>query len=279
MTRQNAILRIVIFSFVIVLLLGVLLIGIGCGISVIHFSSDSNAQTISQSSVSPADYQNLEIEWASGDIYLVAADTDQITFSESGNITNQSQKMVVKENGSTLSIRYQASSVQFGFNSSPRKDLTITVPRTWNCKLLGIEAASVNIQASDLQIDELNLELASADCSFDNCSIQNVDVDAASGNLVFRGTINSLSCDAASADVTAVLTNVPKEIDFETASGEMDLTLPANAGFSVEMDTLSGGFTCEFDAASHGRHYTYGDGACRISMDGMSGNLIIRKGA
>ena len=76
--------------------------------------------------------------------------------------------------------------------------------------------------------------------------------------------------------VYAELDNVPYEIDMDTASGSVELVLPKDAGFAVNMDTMSGKFDSDFPYSSKNGVYLSGDGACRIDMSSMSGKVSIR---
>ena len=95
----------------------------------------------------------------------------------------------------------------------------------------------------------------------------------------FQGSLLRLECDAVSADITLELTNVPNTLDLDGVSGGLDVTLPAEAGFTVTMETLSGDFESDFDTTQRNGSYVSGNGRCRIDVDGMSGDVTIRKDA
>ena len=127
-----------------------------------------------------------------------------------------------------------------------------------------------------LAIREVEVDTASGACRFDHCTVDTLDVDTASGDVYFEGSLNRLDCDSASAGVQAVLDNVPNEIDMDTASGSVELVLPKDAGFVVNMDTMSGKFDSDFPYSARNGVYVTGDGACRINMSSMSGKVSIR---
>jgi len=273
--KRNAIARIVVYSLLILILLGILLTGLGISLYVADTNKEVTQHTVSENTIPADGVRALEIEWAAGNITITAADTDYISFSESGEISEQNQ-MVAIQNGDTLTLRFRRKANHFGI-SDPAKDLTITVPRDWICEDLHIEAGAVNIQADELYIRELELDLAAVDCIFERCTIGSADIDAASGRLHFDCSLETMECDAASADISAILENVPYSMQFDSVSGKVDLTLPADAGFSAEVDSLSSGFHSDFDTVFQSGRYLCGDGACRISMDGLSGDLTIRR--
>lgn len=274
--KRNAVIRIVIYSLVIVILLGLLAAGMGARMYVFSLDLDTGKYEQGSTSIPAQQLRNIEIEWASGNITIETADTDTITFQETGG-TN-AEPMVYRQNGDKLTIKYQQPKVIVGFTSSARKDLVITVPQDWVCSELSVDAASADLTVSSLTIGKVELNCASGSCDLTDCTVDELNLDCASGEIYFSGSLNSLDCDAASANVTALLRNVPNSIDFDGASGDLDMTLPANSGFSVTMDSLSGNFSSDFETYRKGGRYVCGTGACEIEVDGVSGDVIIRKG-
>lgn len=224
--------------------------------------------------------RELEIEWAAGDIKIYPSNTDQITIREDG-LTDEKYAMVVEKKGSTLEIDYcnDAFGVGFGisFGAEIKKDLTITVPRDWVCDSLEIDAASATVEVTDLTIREVDFDGASGTCDFDNCTVDELNIDTASGDVRFVGTLDILDCDAASASVYAVLKNVPHRMDMDSMSGDLELYLPDDAGFTLAMDTAAGELDTDFEIQHKDGRMVAGDGTCRISISALSGDVTIRK--
>lgn len=277
--KRNATTRIIIYSIIIVILLGILLTGLGIGFFMVNFDFDgSGYSTAEQSevSLSPSDIRNIEIEWASGKIDIQAADTDTITFYESGKY-EENQQMVWKQNGDTLIISYSKPTVHFGFFSYSDKDLKVTVPKDWHCDQLSLDVASADLSLEALSANEVDLSTASGECEFLSCTIDDLEIDTASGSIYYQGSLNTLDCDAASSDFTGEFSNVPYRIQMDSASGDLDITLQDNCGFHVTMDALSGKFYSDYPAVYTGDHYIYGNEACDIDFDGVSGSIKIRR--
>ena len=89
-----------------------------------------------------------------------------------------------------------------------------------------------------------------------------------SGDVDFTGSLNKLDWEAASANLTAVLSNVPRELELEGVSGKMDITLPSNAGFTLKMEGLSQNFTSEFETAYQNKRYVCGNGSLQDRRGG-----------
>ena len=221
--------------------------------------------------------RELEIEWAAGDILIQPGTSDRIVVKEDG-VSEDRYAMYLYQDGDTLKIRYAQSVKNFiGLNDLMEKDLTIYVPVDWHCASLDINAATATVEVNDLNIGEVDFEGASGTCEFENCTVNEIDIDTASGDVRFVGSLNILDCDAASASVFASLINVPSRLNMDMMSGDLELVLPADAGFSLQMDTMRDNFHSEFQTELKYGNYVAGDGACRINIDALSGAVTIRK--
>lgn len=281
--KRNAIVRIVVFSLLTVILIGILAVGLLAD----HFAfrdgnwgvSEIGGTVSSVGAVDAGTVSEIHIDWASGNIRIQPGDTDTISFEES-EVSKENHRMVWKHSGSKLTLQFSKDGVfstGFGTNITISKDLVITVPKNWICSELSFDVASADVEIVDLTITDVDFDGASGKCEFLNCTVDELSVDTASGNIHFSGTLNEMDCDAASADCKIEVSNVPSRIDLDSASGDLELTLPENAGFRLNLSTLSGDFNSEFPTTMSGGNYVCGDGKCRIEMDAMSGKVTIRK--
>lgn len=233
-----------------------------------------------KSTFDPSQIREIEIEWVAGNILILPSNTDIIEISES-DVSDPKYTMVWKQQGNTLSIDFTEEDdyfLTFGTNTDLSKDLTIYVPRDWQCESLELDVASANVELQELTIREMEFDGASSTCEFVDCTVNRIDVDTASGDIRFTGALDILDCDAASASVYAVLTNTPSRLAMDTMSGDLDITLPQDAGFSLSMDTMSEAFSSEFeDVTVQNGRYIRGDGSCQIRISAMSGDVTIRK--
>lgn len=271
--RSNAIVRIVIFSIVIVVLLGIL--GIGIAAEHLMFRTESGG-TASSTGTADADIvQNLSIEWAAGEITIRPADVDSITLTETG--AAEDDPMVWIQSGDTLKVASVKEEKFFHTGSIPSKDLLIEVPRDWICRELEIDTAAADLTVEYLDIGKVDFDGASGVFEFTGCTVDDIDIDTASGNIYFDGSLNFLECDAASADCEIILTNQPSRIEMDMASGDLDLTLPGSSGFTATLDALSGNLDTDFDITRTGNGFTAGNGACPIHISALSGDVFIHK--
>lgn len=284
--KTNAIVRIVLFSIAILVLAGILITGLL--IDMFRFDTSTEGQNLpvafdgltSRGAVGAEDILNLDIEWVAGSITIQPDEnTDQINISETGT-DNEKYAMVYFKSGNTLSIRYCKESIKFpsfGINVNISKDLVITVPAGWICNELSIETASADLNIHDMQINQVDFDGASGDCRFENCTVDEFSMDSASGNVDFSGILYSMDFDGASADCRISVSNIPNEIDIDSASGDLELYLPENCGFTCTLSSMSGDFESDFETASRKGSHIHGDGSCHITVDDMSGNVRIYK--
>lgn len=291
--KTNAIVRIVILSIVFFVLLGILLAGIGLkGFlemkdtdirwEASHSPSASDGREMAEVSAASSDICEIEIQWVLGTITVQAGDVERVTYQETA-VSESKYEMVVSTSSDELKIQYCRENAglsisMFGTEIDVIKDLTITVPRDTILESLEIEAASAEVIIHGLTIDEVSLDTASGKCELDGCRIGELDVDTASGDIRFKGTLEVLDFDAASARFEGSFDNTPRRIKVDSMSGDIDITLPSDAGFTVSVDAMSSEVSSDFETTMRNGEYICGDGTCRIEFSGMSGDLFIRKG-
>lgn len=300
--KTNAIIRIVIWSLVIIVLcsvMGSLMFGpslfrpryepaVTSPLTDEEDGRSGNGGSISANSqegvsVNASDIRKISISWAAGDIRIIAADDiQQIRFSEE-SVSDSRYQMVYKVSRDELKIQFCQDSIKFpslGVSVDISKDLFIEVPASWVCQELEIDAAAADLTVENLMIRDVDFDGAAGICDFRNCTIGTLDLDTASGDVTFAGSLNALDFDAASASFTGVFTEVPDRIDMDGMSGDLELTLPENAGFTVTMDGMSSHFRSDFSYSQKSSGtYICGDGSCDINIDAMSSDVYIRKSA
>ena len=227
-----------------------------------------------------ASIRDMEIEWAAGSIRIQPMEITEIRISEEG-VNQDAHPMVWNVRNGQLNIQYSKNTDHsFGMGlllGEHSKNLVIQVPREWQCDSLEIDAASASLEVNDLTIREMEFDGASGTCIFNNCTVEALELDTASGDVRFTGDLTQLDCDSASANILLELSNVPKSIDLDTASGDLCVVLPADAGFTVNMETMSGNFKSDFTTTNRNGSYVAGNGRCRIDVDAMSGDVTVSK--
>ena len=277
--KRNAIVRIVLFSILALSLVGVLIGGIAFkrytapGIIV---RGTTEAPVVSRNHFNAEEIDRLNIDWAAGKIVILPVEGSEIAVTE--ELLGEEDEMVLKLDGSTLYVEYAENAVSLNFGSINKKNLYITVPQDWVCKELDIDAASATVQAERLTIQKAASSTASGSHTFRDCKVERLTLETVSGDLDYSGTLDKLDFGGVSAQADVVVTNFPKSIDVETVSGDVNLTLPKECGFTLEKDTVSGLFSSELETRKENGKYVYGDGQCKIDVEGVSASITIRKG-
>ncbi|MDO5401120.1 MAG: DUF4097 family beta strand repeat-containing protein [Eubacteriales bacterium] len=284
--KNNAIIRICIYSLLLLLLLAVLLWGLN-GFSLFHHwvegGPDSHAEyapqrldgTSDAATFSPAEVSALDIDWAAGDICIQKDDTDLIRIAEDS--AGGAEPMSVTLKSGDLHIEYaQRRNRWFGFGSMTDKNLTITVPRDFDLSELDLDVASCNVTVSDMTIGELDFDGADGDLILEGCTIGELDFDGASGDVVFTGSLDVLDMDGASTDFEGIFTNCPAVLTMDGMSGKLDVTLPRDSGFTAKVDGMSCNFESDLPVKTQNGAYVCGDGRCKITAEGMSMDVTVR---
>lgn len=274
--KGKAIARIVLFSMIALVLLCVLLAGLGLS----SFAKPVSPQVVSVQSTgsehefSPGEVNALFISWASGDIDIQPADQDTVTVIEE---RSGGSSMVVRHLGSTLEIEAGGSKWGLVFGKSNQKNLTVRVPRDWLCQSLEIGGAAADIRVDGLPITNVVLNTASVNCVFTDCAVEKMQMNTASSDLDYSGVLKRLELKGASADCNLRLSDAPAAIGMNTASGDLNLTLPDNCGFTLNRSSLSGAFQSDFATTTENDRIVCGDGACQITFSSFSGDINIRR--
>lgn len=280
--KRNAIVRICIYSLLILVLLGLLagFLFMPRGFAWTHrngASTELAADTVQ--TLSPDEVSSISIEWALGDIIVNASDNAKfVAFHEEKSPS--AKPLVYDVRGGQLNIQFwEGKNSGFGnLNNASSKDLFITVPKDFDLRELELDMASGKVKLEGLTMGELDFDGADVDMTLDACTVRSMDVDAASGEIKFDGALDELNMDSASASFEGTFRNHPRSIDMDGMSNDLDITLPEDCGFTVTIDGMSNRFTSDYSTTSRNGAHVYGDGSCRIDVDGMSGSVIIRKG-
>lgn len=252
--KANAITRIVLYSVAALVLLGILIAGIAAS----GLTQASDGITVNyEASVEAEPAERIEIDWACGSVVVKAEAVDRIIFRETAS-TDIEHHMTYSFVNGTLKLDYGVKSVIFGFNDLQEKHLVVVVPLDWVGKSIEIDGASLGITLTGLTVGELELDGASCD-------------------LHFSGSVDEVSIDGASADVTLNCINRVSSIEVDGASCKLELILPKDCGYRVRMEGLSCNFHSDLEGVAQNGTYTYGDQCCKVNVDGISCDVTVKE--
>lgn len=308
--KKSAVARIVIWSVVAVLLIGILLgslifvkkdnvsiFNLG-NYEVYEYDNESKYSVGNSESVS-ADFNTINVDWISGSVNLIPYDGDTVKIEET-SIENIEEKYelrwLVKAN--TLTIKPCASIG--GWNLSveiPTKELYIYLPAKLAETLnkVVIEAASAEVNITGITSTGISTDTASGDTWIEKCNVtdlnienvsgyvnctelsaEKIDAETVSGNVEIMGIVKELDVESVSGTVYYCSSSaVLDRADISTVSGEIKLQLPDNDGFNVRFDSVSGKIISDFPLTINGNNNTYGNGTRNYDLETVSGNVYI----
>lgn len=119
------------------------------------------------------------------------------------------------------------------------KELVITVPKDWNCQNMKLQCTGMTISIMGISVG--SLELSGADCA-----------------LTISGSLENLNITGNRCT--------------------LDLTLPKDRGFQVEVDRIHNTFQSDLlGIRFEGNKYTFGDQYCKIKVEGMSCEIFVNQ--
>ena len=306
--KKTAIARIVIWSVVALALTGIL-------IGTLIFNESINAPiffgekhgykynneseyTIGASDLPTETFTNVNINWISGNVFVLAYDGDTVKIEETSTDDIEEKyalRWCVKEN--TLYIKSCKSTNSWNLaNKIPKKDLFLYIPDNLAITMnkISVDTASACISITGITANQIDTTTASGDTWLEKCdaieiNIENVsgyvnltetnsekiDAETVSGNVEIMGTVEELSADSVSGTVLLSTGEAPQSAEISTVSGEIKFTIPENDGFYIDFDSVSGKVTSEFPLIINNSKQTYGNGTRNYDFETVSGNVYI----
>lgn len=248
--RRNAIVRIIIYSVLLLVLTLILIVAIAPDFWMKQLASGDNVATEGRA---PATVRRLEIDWAGGSVTIKKGTDKDIWFYESAP-DGCRYNMHYEQNEYTLSIQYRKGAIVIG--KMPAKDLVIQVPQDWGCEELEIDGAGLDITIEDVDLHTLELDGAGCTLSYSG-SVIYVDVDGA-------GTTLELNC-----------AGKPEQIDIDGMGCELNLKLPTDCGFSVNSSGLGCTLNTDLSFEEKNGRKVHGNGECAIEVNGLGCSVTI----
>lgn len=257
--KSSAIARIITWTLVAILLTGILVCGLfsrsffNFGF---NFGFHSGRYTHGPATIDASQIDEVEVEWVSGSVTITQG--QDISFKETSNRQlDEEDQLGYRIDGRKLII--VQTDRNYWFRSAPSKDLQLTLPPS---------------------LYELSMEAVSADVTMDGLfTINTVDLETVSGRVQITGlSCNEIALDTVSGrmDYTVGAT-APRKVEVDAVSADVTLYWPEDAGFTAEIDAVSGSLSSDFSTVSTKGHMVYGNGACEIECDSVSGDLTILK--
>lgn len=286
--KSHIIMRIILWSITTLILIAILIYGI-MGHSSSFFGGSFSLgnsfyryKNADQYSAGPAeltdtDIQSIEINWLSGSVTISAYDGDTLQILEDDDYP-EDQKVRYLVQNQKLIIQYcKASSGWQFFRKMPDKQLTLLIPSSMASKLhsLNIEAVSADCEITGIAAEACDFETVSGNINTTQLQAGVLDAETVSGRMDLSGQYTALNLESVSGRLNVISDTAPIEIDAETVSGDIDITIPDERGFTASFDTVSGSKNCGFAAASRKEDLIYGDGSAEYDFETVSGDISL----
>ncbi len=311
--KKSAIARIVIWSVVALILTGLLISALvipqkGFWTSLFNssifdsfryetYTYDNENEYIAGSSVVISEQiTNIDVDWISGSVKIIANDSDKIKFEESASDPiEEKYQLRYRVKGDTLYIKPCKS--MRTLNKIPYKDLEIYIPYDLASAMheIDIETASAEISLTEITAKELELSTASGGVWLEKCSAVDINLENVSGyinltetnadkvdaefvssDIEIMGTVGRLRVKSVSGNVYLDSDTAPNSVDISTVSGNIKFEIPENDGFSIEFDSVSGKITSDFALTLNKGTQIYGNGSRDYEFETVSGDVSVK---
>lgn len=240
---------------------------------------------------------SLNIDWLLGSVCVMTGG-DTVGFSETCDTelgSSEQLRYLVKDG--TLYIKFcSPRSGSAILAKLPEKALTVTLPEGLAAGVCRVDSVSASVDLSGLNAGLLEVSATSASISLSGCSALSAKLTSVSGSITAAGvTCNSLAtkCVSGAVSVSGEVESVahygtsgtaafsldvcPKDASIETVSGTIHLMIPDGSGFTADVSSVSGGFSCDFEHTRQKNHIVAGDGSAAFTLESTSGNITIDK--
>ncbi len=305
--KKSALARIIIYSVITALLVGVLVYGINSNgdinnvfkISTKSYDESGYSKSTSQKiEYNQNEVKAIDIDWTAGKVTITndpKATKVTVIESASSKLDDDNSLRYKLENDGTLSIKYKKSEWDFSFkDSNISKQLNVVLPSSIyekidvdtvsaTCEIDGVKTKDLCIDSTSGIIAVKNTQTSLVDCeaisgnmSFDKTNVKKLDCDNTSGKISFDGSVESeIDIDTTSGSVDITSTKCPNKIDTNSVSGSVDINLPKDSQFTAEVSNIGGSFSSNFNTIKNDNNYVCGNGSAEFSFDSVSGGITI----
>lgn len=287
MNKRNAICRIIIFSLLIGGLLTLLIFGIQKGSFplVFHLGGMEQYANASQYKTGNASLEadalkRLKINWLDGTIQVLPYEGEHIVIEETSSGTlDKKEQLHYYWKQNTLIIQYRENSFFSFGKSSNNKNLTVRIPTKLCGELseLSIDCTSSEVHLNGLHTNILKLDSVSGNFTATDMFVaKDGSLNTVSGNINVSGEIQKMDVDTVSGDCRLTSAISPRELEFDSTSGDIFLQIPESSDFTFEFDSVSGDMNSHFSTIQKEDFYLCGKGTAQYEADTVSGDITIQ---
>lgn len=283
--KTSAIIRIIIYSLLIVILSGILVFGItseGLSWNMISFNIGSssgllrNGTQANSMSFEANDIEEIVVLWVNGEVAIASSDKNTISYETTNDHTDL--PTVYKLENGRLTIGFTNKTGSFG--NTGGKSLTLSLPQNWAGKYLRVDSVSADVNVKNIaNLSKAKFDNVSGEIHLVNFICEEMEISTVSGHMNLYCHFNEAKIDAVSANCTITLlgNTSPEALSFNSVSGNFELSIPNGCGFDLELDGLKKELETDMKYEKKGEHYicTGVLGTCDLDVDTVSGHVKI----
>lgn len=305
--RKSARNRIIVWSIVSVLLIGLLTVGIigirnygALNFKLFSFSNDDlDKMSTGSAEFDKNEVKSIDINWTSGTVDIKNSNTDKVEISENASYDKDDDnamrwslddgKLKIYDSKNAFGFHW------FSFSMSPKK-LTVTLPEGISLDEFDVSSASADFTAESINADTFDIETASGKITIDSFEgkkaeintasgtidlnrvlADDVDIETISGECTVTGKIEKLNVSGVSSVLNLTVGKNNSEINAETVSGNVNIKTNCDeSGFTANYSSVSGNFSSDFAGTNKNGKFVYGSGKADYNISTVSGNIEIQ---
>lgn len=270
---------IAIFSILAVILIGLLIYTINCGLPVLN-ADTTKEQLVNTQNASLDNIESLDIKFYSDDITFYTSDTEELILKEYKNYTPEKDELAkISVNNSRLSIKGAETNITHVFGAvNHYSRAEIYLPKDYT-RELSVSTTSGNIDSElvfklkqlelycssgDIRINEVYADEIAISTTSGNITVQiaegNRQISSTSGDIDVYGGTGDSSLDTTSGNVT--LKKSSGKLSVNTSSGDIRLNALDGGG---EISTTSGNVQFKLEKITND-----------ITLNASSGEITLR---
>lgn len=219
------------------------------------------------------DITDIEVHWLSGSVTVTSTLNETVYVQEDYTGENEDYRLYYRVDGSKLIIQPCRSSSWWslfrkGGLNLPSKALNLSIPQSLRELEIVTVSADVNLHCDG--VPQIEVETTSGKLYGANVTAEELEVKSVSGAVdLYAVQVQSIELNTVSGKMEVNCASVPQEVQLESVSGDLILSLPKGAHCDTTLDSTSG------DVVT--KDYTFGDKArCIITAHTVSGNVFLQ---
>ena len=223
--------------------------------------SDSKSYKVGDTEIS-SKVSKITINWLNGTVKVSEYNGDTLSIKdevESGTLTEE-LKLRWKRSGNEVIIQYAEANKRLDLDGL-KKNIVVMIPSSWT-------------------LDELDIDVVSADSVVSLKSIDEIDWNSVNGTLEARvDSISSLDGDTVNGDVDLyVKKSGPRKLDLESVNSNVTISVPSDTSFTLKRESINGSLDSEFAGKVSGnKTFIVGNGDYDWDIESVNGNVTIRE--